>query len=168
MGFQSEICKRISREHQEVARLLDRLDQFLQSAAAALQPDWQGPEPRRLLSDLKTALGSEIPNHFAIEEKELFPLYAQDGGADMVELLLADHRVILDLIAEINPLVVQAMASPDGLGQAEWETFRVKGHALVTELDSHAEKEEFGLVLALDELMDPTTAKRIFDCYLQM
>jgi len=52
--------------------------------------------------------------------------------------------------------------------QPDWETFRTKCNVFVTELCSHAEKEEFGFVPAIDELMDAATAKRIFDRYLQM
>ncbi|MBL0312295.1 MAG: hypothetical protein IPP78_06160 [Holophagaceae bacterium] len=86
----------------------------------------------------------------------------------MVELLLADHQVILDLADEIGPLVEKAQSSPGGLSQTEWETMRAKGNVFVTELCSHAEKEEFGFVPAVDELLDQATAKRIMDRYLQM
>lgn len=168
MDFQFEISKRLSREHQDVTALLLRLEKFIQSHGPDRQPDWQGAEPRRIMSDLKGALRTEVPNHFAIEEQELFPLYAQDGGADMVELLLADHQVILDLVEKIKPLVEKALSSPDGLSQTEWETFRTRCNVFVTELCSHAEKEEFAFVPAVDELMDQATAKRIFDRYLQM
>lgn len=168
MDFRFEISKRLSREHRVVTALLTQLEKFMQSCGIDRQPDWQGPEARRIMSDLKGALRAEVPNHFAIEEQELFPLYTQDGGADMVELLLADHQVILDLAEEIKPLVEKVLSSPEGLSQAEWETFRTKCNVFVTELCSHAEKEEFGFVPAVDELMDPATAKRIFDRYLQM
>jgi hypothetical protein len=168
MDFQFEISKRLSREHQDVTALLLRLEKFTQAHGADRQPDWQGAEARRIMGDLKGALCTEIPNHFAIEEQELFPLYAQEGGADLVELLLEDHRVILDLADEIRPLAEKALGSPGGLSQAEWETLRAKGNVFVTELCSHAEKEEFGFVPAVDELMDPATAKRIFNRYLQM
>jgi len=168
MDFQFEISRRLSREHQEITALLARLEKFIQSHGAGHPPDWQGPEARRTMGDLKGALRAEVPNHFAIEEQELFPLYTQDGGVDLVELLQQDHLVILGLVDEIKPLVEKALSSPDGLGPAEWETFRAKGNVLVTELCSHAEKEEFGFVPAMDELMEPATAKRILDRYLQM
>ena len=168
MDFQFEISKRLSREHQDVTALLARLENFMRSCGIDNQPDWQGPETRWILSDLKGVLSTEVPNHFAIEEQELFPIYALEGGADMVELLLADHRVILDLIDEIKPLLEKAVSSPDDLSQTEWKIFRAKCTVFVTELGSHAEKEEFGFVPAVDELMDPPTAKRIFDRYLRM
>ncbi len=168
MDFQFEISKRLSREHQEVTALLNRLEKFVQAHGPAGQPDWQDAEARRLMSDLRGALRSGVPNHFAIEEQELFPRYAQEGGADLVDLLLADHLVILDLAEELKPLLEKTLNSPDALSQAEWETFRAKGNAFVTELRSHAEKEEFGFMPAMDELMDPVTAKHIFDCYVQM
>ncbi len=168
MDLQFEISRRLSREHQEVTSLLTRLAKLMQSYRMENMPDWQGPEARRVLSDLKGALRTEVPNHFAIEEQELFPLYSGEGGADMVELLLDDHQVILDLVEEIRPLVEKALDSPDGLTRGEWEGFRAKCNAFVTELCSHAEKEEFGFVPAIDELLDPAAAKRIFNRYLLM
>lgn len=168
MDFKFEISRRLSREHQDVAALLARLENFIRLFGDGPQPEWQGQETRRILSDLKGVLRTELPNHFSIEEQELFPLYAQEGGADMVELLLADHRVILDLLEEIKPLLEKALGSSDGLSQTEWDAFRAKCNVFVTELGSHAEKEEFGFVPAVDELLDPPTAKRIFDRYLLM
>ncbi len=168
MDFQFEISRRLSREHQEVTALLTRLEKFMHSHGLDRQPHWQDPETRRVLGDLRGALRHEVPDHFAIEEQELFPLYAQEGGSDMVELLLEDHRVILNLADEIRPLVDQALGSPEGLSPAEWDTFRAKGTAFATELCAHAEKEEFGFVPAMDELLDSDTAKRIFDRYRQM
>ena len=162
-----EISKRLSREHQGVASLLGRLELFLLTAGQE-PPHWQKPETRQLMSDVRGALRAEIPQHFAIEEQSLFPLFAEHGGEDLVELLLEDHRHILDLVAELRPLVEQTLASPDGLTRPEWETFRAQARSLVTELGSHAEKEELGFVPAMDELMEPATAKAILDRYLQM
>lgn len=168
MDFQFEISKRLSREHEGVTALLGRLEKFLQPYRIEHRPDWQSPDAQRILNDLKGALRTGIPNHFAIEEQELFPLYAEDGGEDMVELLLADHQAILNLVREIQPLVEKALSAPDGLSQTEWGTFRAQCHVFVTELCSHAEKEDFGFVPAMDDLLDPATAKLILDRYQQM
>ncbi|MBL0211051.1 MAG: hemerythrin domain-containing protein [Holophagaceae bacterium] len=168
MDFRFEISKRLSREHEDVAALLARLEAFLRTSGIDRQPDWRDAEARRIMGDLRGALRTEIPNHFAIEEQELFPVYAEAGGADMVELLLADHQVILDLAAEIRPMVEKILGSPEGLDQAEWEIFRARCAVFVTELGSHAEKEEFGFIPEVDELLDPAAARHIFDRYLQM
>lgn len=168
MELNFEISKRLSREHLEVTSLLGRLEKFMQSGGRDHQPDWQGPEVRRVMSDLRGALRAEIPNHFAIEEQVLFPLFAQENGTDLVELLLDDHKAILGFVADLKPLVEKALGSPDGLSQSEWEAFRAKGQALVTELTAHAEKEEFGFVPPLDEGLDPATAKDCLNRYLLM
>lgn len=168
MTYQFEISKRLSREHQDVIALLERVQSFLRAHPGEAQPDWQGVAARRVLSELKGALAAEIPNHFAIEELELFPLYAEEGGEDMVEMLLADHRLILDLAQEIRPLVEQTLSSPDPLDPPDWETLRSKGQAFVTELCAHADKEEFGFVPALDECLEPATAARILERYQRM
>lgn len=168
MDFQFEISKRLSREHQEVMALLARVGQFLNASGIEHQPDWRGVEARRIMSDLKGALVAEIPNHFAIEELELFPLYGQDGAEEMVDMLLSDHEVILALAKEIQPLVEKTLSRPEDFNQQDWETLRAKGNVFVTELSAHADKEEFGFVPAMDELMDPATAARISERYLRM
>lgn len=168
MDLAFEISKRLSREHQEVIHLLARLQAFLQSSGGTGQPDWRSPEARRVMSDLKGALRTEIPNHFTIEEAALFPVLAQEDGVDLVELLLADHAIILGLAADLAPLVEKTLAAPEAVGQAEWERLRALGLALATELTSHAEKEEFGFVPAMDERLDPATAKEILDRYQRM
>ena len=168
MEFQFAISKRLSREHQEVMGLLARVGAFLNAGGIERQPDWRGVEARRIMSDLKGALVAEIPNHFAIEELELFPLYGQDGAEEMVDMLLADHRVILELVKEIQPLVEKTLSRPEDVNQQDWETLRAKGNVFVTELSAHADKEEFGFVPAMDELMDPATAARISERYLRM
>ncbi len=168
MGLQFEISKRLSKEHQEVMALLARLESFLRSCPVETQPDWRGPGARRIMGDLKAALAAEIPHHFAIEERELFPLYAQDGGDELVAMLLADHQLILGLVREVQPLVEKVLRAPDEFGQGEWETLRAKGNVLATELAAHADKEEFGFVPAMDERMDPETARRILARYLEL
>jgi hypothetical protein len=168
VNFQYEISNRLSREHQDVMALLDRFGRFLRAHGPEQQPEWGGAEARRIMSDLKGALAVEIPNHFAIEERELFPLFELDGGGDMVEMLLADHQLILALAREIQPLVERTLSTGIPLAQAEWEALRAQGNLFATELTSHAEKEEFGFVPALDELLDPAGAARIHDCYRAM
>ena len=165
MDLHHEISKRLSREHQAVASLLNRLEVFLQSSGTEHPPQWQNAETRLLMSDLRGALCADIPQHFAIEEAALFPLFADNGGEDLVELLLDDHAVILGLVTDLTPLVEKTLGSPEGLAPQEWETLRTKARALVTELGSHAEKEEIGFVPAMDELMDPATAKNILGRY---
>ena len=163
MTLQFEISRRLSREHQDVIALLSRLEGFLRSHPGDLQPDWQGGTARRLMTELKGALAGEIPNHFAIEELELFPLYLEEGGEEMVEMLLADHRLILELLREILPLVAKTLSTPGPLEPQEWETLRTQGNVFVTELCAHADKEEFGFVPAVDEFLDPATAARILN-----
>lgn len=165
MDFQFEITRRLSREHHDVGQLMARLQSLL--AAAASQPDWRDPRARRVLADLKAALEGEIPRHFAIEESELFPLIAEEGDPEMVDLLQEDHRTILALAAEIRPLVVHALER-GVLELDRWESLRSRGQAFATELASHADKEELGLVPALDELLDADEDRRIQSRYAAM
>ncbi len=165
MHLHYEINKRLSREHENIIALLKRVRNFLHSYSLDQQPDWTAPESAKLLSDLKCGLETETTNHFAIEERELFPLMESEGYGDLVEILLEDHKVIVDLVAQIKPVIVRALSGTGPLTQAEWRTFLTQGNALVTELTNHAEKEEAGFVPTLEEILDEMQDKKISQLY---
>ncbi len=120
MSFQYDINKRLSREHRDVTRELAAVEKhFLNPAGPDSEPNWAEPDTRQLMQDLQFIFESEIPNHFAIEEEELFPLLKQNGLGDMVGLLLDEHRIILDLIRTVLPIISQA-ATAGKVGKEDW------------------------------------------------
>lgn len=165
MEFQHKISDRLSREHQEAILLLERLEKFLRLFGIDQQPDWTSHEVRTLMSDLKFALEREIPGHFAVEEAELFPLLSELGRGQMVEILREDHKIILQLVSQVKPIVVKTLSAPSSITKEEWAVLYAKGGALVTELSTHAQKEEFGFVPAVDELINDDLAEAIFKRY---
>lgn len=165
MHLQYKINQRLSREHEDVTALLSRLRNFLRTHNINEQPDWNDTDVAKLLRDLKCVLETETVNHFAIEERELFPLMESEGYGDLVGILLDDHKVILDLVSHVQPVIVKALSGGGPLTADEWGTFFRQGNALVTELTAHAEKEEAGFVPALEEILDEMQDQEILRRY---
>ncbi|MBI4532366.1 MAG: hemerythrin domain-containing protein [Candidatus Melainabacteria bacterium] len=159
------ISKCLSLEHQNVQALLERFKNFLQAHSITQQPDWTSHDAARIVADLKCALESNIPNHFAIEEQELFPIMVQEGYGDLIEVLLEDHKIIVELIEQIRPVVLKIFSSSVPLPQSNWEMFYRQGNALITELPAHAAKEDAGLMPALEECLDEVQAQEIYNHY---
>lgn len=167
MRFLFDISERLSSEHQNVIRVLGRFGRFLASAGTDAEPDWTDPDVRELLGDLRIVVESEVPNHFTIEEEELFPRLLERGCGGMVNLLLGEHQIILGLIAEVAPIISTA-ATQRPVGKEDWKTLLEKGGILVSALSTHAEKEECGFVPRIDQLIDRESADRIFRRYQGM
>jgi len=150
-----------------VIQLLRRFSDFLASVGADAEPDWSDTNVRQLMCDLEFIFKSEIANHFAIEEQDLFPPFAEQGSEDMVDLFLDEHLEILGLIREVAPIISKA-ATERATGKGEWKTLFEKGDILVSTLSMHAEKEESGFLPAIDRLMDREHAERVFRRYQEM
>ena len=159
------ISKCLSHEHQEARVLLERFRNFFQAHGIKQQPDWTSHEARKIVSDLKCALESNIPNHFAIEEQELFPIMDGAGYGELVEILLEDHKVILGLVGQVKCIVLKIHSSSAPLTQGDWEMLYRQGSALVTELMAHAAKEDAGLMPAIEEVLNEQEAEEIYKRY---
>ena len=69
----------------------------------ALRGDRSEPTIRHLATQAINRYEIELTNHFAIEEQLLFPLIERElGKAPMVDGLVADHRAIESMIAEMR------------------------------------------------------------------
>lgn len=144
--------------------MLARSRSFLHLHGLTTPPDWTLPEAKKLLADLNAAFSSELPRHFEVEEKDLFPLLADSGLEQLVDILLEDHRLIRDLITILKPLISKALKESK-LSELEWQTFFQQADALITELSAHAEKEDAGLVPELEEILDEKQAEEIYKRY---
>lgn len=162
-----EINKCLSREHKELSHLLQAFRSFMHLHSIKEQPDWTSMQAGKLLSDLHAAFATEIPRHFAVEEDELFPVLEASGLADLVAILLDDHRLIMSIIGTIKPILDKAQTIRQ-LSEAEWQTLFRQGDALVTELSAHAEKEEAALVPELEEALGKEQADEIYRRYTSL
>ena len=141
---QTHVATALHEEHLATLRLIARLEDFL-GRPAPTAPD---ASVAALLRDIRHAVAREIGPHFRFEEEYLFPRLADAGATELVALLTEEHAQILPLAESLADLAARGPA-PD-----RWRTFATTGAALATALAAHVEKEEAGMLPALDELLD--------------
>lgn len=163
-SYLHEINKRLSREHTNVIGLLARFDSFLRAEENRVFSQSTRAAGRQLFLDLKCALETEVPNHFSIEEERLFPLLEENGFQGMVEMLKEDHLIILQQVAELVP-TLRRLSVAEEVSADEWNKFRETGMTMANLLSIHAEKEEFGFVPTLEDLIDESQARELLAAY---
>jgi hemerythrin-like domain-containing protein len=121
----------LSRQHQHALALCVRLDRAIQAGEVDLEA-WQ--------AEIQQQFEQEIENHFAAEEKELFPAAARFSEMQpLVDELLADHSVLRDLFSR---------AAARSLDRQRLIDF-------VEKLSHHIRKEERQLFEAMQKAMNP-------------
>lgn len=153
--MQTHVARSLHDEHMATLALLGRLEALLGRHGPAVVPDAASPVVAALLRDVECAVAREIGPHFDFEEAELFPRLADAGAGEMVTLLVEEHGQLLALAQRLAALAGQARAS--GFAQAPWAAFHAAAAALTGQLAAHVEKEEMGLLPALDDLLDTET-----------
>jgi hemerythrin-like domain-containing protein len=147
MEFSRHIARALHQEHVAVIALLERFKAFLGAHRDGAAPDMA---EAGILGELVAAIESEVTDHFAFEEAELFPRLAA-GGDGMGELLAEEHVVIVDLGRRIVDIVRAAQAG--GLSDKSWVELRRIGGDYADRLIEHAQKEEVGLVPAVETML---------------
>ena len=146
---ETHVTRALHQEHQATLALLRRLDAMLGRHGPATPPDQADPALAALLRDLAGAVTGEIGPHFAFEERALFPLLAD--ADELVATLTAEHAALLPAA-----LALAAAARLPG-PPAAWAGFHADAASLSAALAAHVEKEELGLLPALDALLDAET-----------
>lgn len=152
MEFVRQVSRMLHEEHMAALLLLERLESALHRTGRSEPPDMADSDVLRLMGDLQAGIQGEISNHFAFEEKELFPCLTRAGDGDMVDLLCEEHQVILPLghrLAELAHSVRTGSLTSD-----DWRTFHRLGGEFVERLRSHIDKEEMGLISAVEGSID--------------
>lgn len=152
MEFTRATARAMHEDHMAALALLGRVEQFLAQHSSAALPDSNQPETRQLLGDFKAAVNSEITSHFAFEEEALFPITAEAGADDMNRILKQEHDVLLPLGIRLADLA--GSAGRDGFTSDTWSEFRQASGEFIDGLRGHIDKEEMGLVPALEEILD--------------
>ncbi len=163
MELDRQVSRMLHEEHMTVLLLLERLESALNRAGRGEPPDVADGDVIRLMGDLQAGIGGEITNHFAFEEKELFPRLARAGDGDMSDLLCEEHKVILPLghrLAELAGAVRSGISSGD-----DWERFHRLGGEFVERLRSHIDKEEMALIPAVEGTIDEEEDSRLAEQY---
>ena len=153
------IARSLHDEHMATLALLARLESLLGRYGPAMVPDAATASVAPLLRGLVSAVALEVGPHFAFEESHLFPLLAEFGEDEMVALLTAEHAELLPCAQRLAGLARQAQV--DGFGPVGWAAFHAAGAALTGSFAAHVEKEEMGLLPALDALLDAETDGRL-------
>lgn len=163
MEFTRATARAMHEDHMAALALLGRVEQFLAQHAGETPPDSAQPDTRMLLGDLKAAVNSEITSHFAFEEDALFPIMTEAGADDMSRILKDDHAVLLPLGMRLAELA--GAAGQAGFTADSWAEFRRASGEFIDGLRGHIDKEEMGLVPALEEVLDEDQDDELIRAY---
>ncbi len=162
MEYSRQITRTLHQEHLATLGFVERLDTFLaHNRGDAAAPD--GADLGRILGDLRAAIGGEVTKHFDFEESRLFPaLVAGFGDNAMVMILTQEHEILRPLGKQ---LVTLAEIGNNGFEPATWSEFHRQGSEYVERMVSHIQKEEMGLLPALEDVLDDEQDASLFEEY---
>jgi len=149
MNLNRAISRSLHEEHMATLDLLGRLERLLNDHPIATPPDVQQAETRMLMGTLKAAIRSEVTSHFAFEEDAIFPVLAEVGADDMNDILADEHKVLLPLGMDIADMA--EAAGRDGFTPENWAKFTHISNDFIDNLRSHVDKEEMGMIPALED-----------------
>ncbi len=165
MEYELALSKQLLLEYDFLGGLVVRFKEFLQFYKMEQQPVWASSKPREFVADLAHAIDVDIPGHFAVEEKTLFPLMETDGYGEIVEILRKDHKKILETAKTILPIVSKLLYEAAPLTPPEWELLHGQVNALVTDLLAHAGREEEAIKPALENIFDESQGEEVYQRY---
>jgi hemerythrin-like domain-containing protein len=137
-------------DHMATVALLAEVERVVLARQAA---PVQNDETGRFIARLCKTLEGEISGHFDFEEASVFPALAEFGGADLGGLLVEEHHVLRNVMADIAAGASAARA--EGFSPQSWAAFRRLCGELVERLTSHIEKEERALIPELEDALTP-------------
>ena len=159
MQLRRHVSRALYDGHVATARLLERMETLLGRHDPSHKPDVADPNVTRFLKDVVFTIETEIADHFAFEEESVFPALAEAGEREMVALLLDEHREILPIAQRLAANAKVARGA--GFTADTWREFHTAGAELAERLASHIRKEDFGLLPALDDLLDESADARL-------
>ena len=163
MEYSRQITRTLHQEHLATLGFVDRLDTFLAQHRGNAAPP-QGADLERLLGDLRATIGDAVAKHFEFEEGRLFPaLVASFGDNAMVMILTQEHEILRPLAKQ---LVTLAGVGDNGFEAASWSEFHRQGWEFAERMMSHIQKEEMGLLPALEDVLDDEQDASLVEEYL--
>jgi len=162
MSFTNRICQRLHEEHDGTVALMERLDQLI-ARHRHQPPEAKESDVARLLSDLWSALETEVERHFAFEEERLFAYLSAIGERAIGAHLTEEHTAIRPIGVRIAALAREAAVH--GFDRAGWDEFRRRGQELCERLLAHVQKEEMALLPLIEESMDAETEANLLQEY---
>ncbi len=145
-------------EHKRTLIVLDELD------------GWRGkdcPEDistiSKLLSNLIDVAQSDITDHYAFEEDHLFPILRQNGADFMTNMLASEHAIIRPIAQNVSALAQTALT--DGFSNDSWQAFLEQSFEFIGHETFHIQKEEMGLINALNTMLTPEDEAPLIEIY---
>ncbi len=149
-------------DHRATMGMIEQLETLIAKAGRGV-PDVGDPVTNSFLKRLASAIETEVRDHFAFEENELFTRLSAFGDAEIGQHLSDEHRAILPLGEQVTSLARASLAS--GFDQQSWHAFKVPAGELIERLLAHIQKEEMALLPMLDELLDAETDFALSESY---
>ena len=152
----SPTARVLHEEHMASQILLNRVEQAVRAHQPDRPPAVDDGPVNQLLGDLIAALEGEVRRHFAFEEEKIFPRLAEIGDGDIGDMLGEEHTAILPLATELAALAKTARRG--GFEPDAWARFRRIGLSFTELLGAHIEKEEAGLIPAVEAMFEDASA----------
>lgn len=146
------VTRALHDDHMTTAGVLERLEAFLGRHPLSDPPSMANADVAKLLKDLSRIIEAELGPHFAFEEECLFPRLAEGGYGEMGAFLEEEHRAILPRARHLAACA--RLMGSEGFTLDAWAEFHTTGAELIERLVSHIQKEEMGLLPALEDMLD--------------
>jgi hemerythrin-like domain-containing protein len=164
MEYDRQIARLLHDEHINTLAVLDRFDGMLRKFRKTPPDDMAAePELTRALRDVESLIASEIGGHFDFEEQELFPRLAAFGDGVMGELLTEEHRTLQNTGGQLANDCADLQSGE--FEASEWTRFRREAADFAEIMTGHIQKEEMGLLMALEAMLDQDTDQELAMAY---
>lgn len=148
----------LHKEHQRTLVVLDQLDGWRDKDCPTNMSDISA-----LLQDLIDVAQSDITDHYAFEEEHLFPILRQNGADFMTNMLSGEHTVIRPIAQAVSKLAQDALQ--DGFTSESWAEFQKQSFDFIAHETFHIQKEEMGLISALNSMFTPEMEAPLIEIY---
>ena len=153
MATELRISQVLHDENETTNIVLRDLESVLAGQRPSQIPDISDSAIREPLRRLVKMIEGELEEHFAFEEKELFPLLVKGGEGEMCRELTEEHEDLLPLAKRVAALAREGL--DNDFGGDGWREFYVSSLDFEKRLGAHFQKEESALLPAADELIKP-------------
>ncbi|MFO1112807.1 MAG: hemerythrin domain-containing protein [Rhodospirillales bacterium] len=159
MSHPSMIGRMLHEEHLETSEAMNTLEEMIDGRHRNRPPDVAQPAVRDRLCALIAAVDHDLCRHFQFEERDLFPLLAKAGLADVTAMLVHEHDTIRALAARLQAVAIHGLQH--SFDKAAWRNFCDAGMDLVPSVLFHIQKEEVSVIRQLDVLLDEATDRQL-------
>jgi hemerythrin-like domain-containing protein len=158
-GITSKTGQLLHDDHLRTIATLQKLEEFLIKQTSKRVPDTADEGVKKVLKDVASGIDDEITRHFGFEEGHLFPALAAAGESGMTEFLMSEHATIRPVAQELGKRARAAIEA--GFSEASWKEFHALGLEMVEREVFHIQKEEMGLLAAINAMLDEDTDARL-------